>query len=113
MLISTLIIGIVIGLLSSNMFFNKKSNRFFVEPSKEHFKQKAVHLIKPDEAQLRQIENSISKFSDKMYLIERENNLKMYNTIDSFYIEIKPVLTQEQKEKFEKRLSRFNSIISK
>jgi MFS superfamily sulfate permease-like transporter len=113
MLVCTLIIGIVIGILSSGLFFNKKSNRLIVAPTKDFFKQKAVHLIKPDDKQLMQIESSVNKFSEKMYLLEKENNSKIYNNIDSLYIEIKPALTQEQKDKFEKRLNHINSEISK
>jgi hypothetical protein len=113
MLIGTLVIGIVIGVLASGIYFNKKSNRLIVAPTKEYFKQKAVHLLKLDEAQLKQFDNSLDKFSDKAYFIEKDNNFKMYNALDSLYIELKPALTQEQKDKFEKRLTHINSAISK
>jgi hypothetical protein len=113
MLICTLVIGITIGVLTSGIFFNKKSNRLIVEPDKEYFKQKALNLLKPDDRQLIQFESALNKFSDKAYFIEKDNNLKMYNALDSLYIELKPALTPEQKEKFEKRLTRINSVISK
>lgn len=113
MLVSTLIIGIIIGLLSSGLFFHKKINRMIVSPNKEFFKQKVIRLLKPGEIQLRQLDSSINKFSEKMYLLEKENNSKMYNTIDSLYKELKPALTEEQSDKFEKRLTHINSEISK
>jgi hypothetical protein len=113
MLICTLIIGIVIGVLTSEIYFNKKSNRLIVVPTKEYFKQKAIHLLKLDEVQLKLFDNSLDKFSDKAYFIEKDNNLKMYNALDSLYIELKPAFTPEQKDRFEKRLTHINSIISK
>lgn len=113
MLICTLVIGIVIGVLTSGIFFNKKNSRLITAPTKEYFNQKALNLLKPDERQLIQFEGAINKFSDKAYLIEKDNNFKMYNALDSLYIELKPALSQEQRERFEKRLTRINSIISK
>jgi hypothetical protein len=113
MLVCTLIIGIAIGAMSSGLFFHKKDNRMIVAPTKDYFKQKAMHLLKPDDKQLMQIESSINKFSEKAFLFEKDNNLKMYNALDSLYIELKPVLTQEQKDKFEKRLTHLNSVITK
>lgn len=112
MLICTLIIGIAIGILSSNILFHKRSNQLIVAPTKNYFKQKAIHLLKPDDAQLKQFDSSLNKFSDKAYLIEKDNNYKMYNTLDSLYIELKPALTPEQKEKFEKRQTHIHSIIA-
>jgi hypothetical protein len=113
MFVSTLIIGIVIGTLASYFFFGKKNSRLIVEPSKEYFREKAMRLIRPDEAQIKQFESALTKFSDKAYNIEKENNVKMYNTLDSLYLELKPALTPEQTERFEKRLSKIKSVISK
>lgn len=113
MLISTFVIGIIIGVLTTGVYFNKKSPRLIVAPNKEYFQQKAVRLLKLDNTQLKQFESSLNKFSEKAFSIEEESNLKMYNTLDSLYIELKPALTQEQKDKFEKRLTRINSIINK
>jgi hypothetical protein len=113
MLVCTLLIGIGIGVLSSGFYFNKKSSRMIVAPTKDFFKQKAMRLLRPDDKQLMQIESTINKFSDKAFLLEKDNNLKMYNALDSLYIELKPVLTQEQKDKFEKRLTHINSVITK
>jgi MFS superfamily sulfate permease-like transporter len=113
MLISTFVIGIIIGVLTSGVYYSKKSPRLIVAPNKEYFQQKAVRLLKLDSAQLKQFENSLNKFSEKAYLIEKESNFKMYNTLDSLYTELKPALTTEQKEKFEKKLSNINTLISK
>jgi MFS superfamily sulfate permease-like transporter len=113
MLISTLVIGIVIGVLTSSVYFNKRIPRLIVAPNKDYFQQKAVRLLELDNAQLKKFESSLNKFSERAYSIENENNLKMYNTLDSLYIELKPALTSEQKDKFEKRLTRINSIIIK
>jgi hypothetical protein len=113
MLICTLLIGIAIGFLTSSVYFNKKGSHLIVAPNKDYFKQKAVHLLKLDEAQHKQFDSSLDKFSEKAYLIEKENNFNMYNTLDSLYLELKPALTQDQKEKFEKRLEKINLLITK
>ncbi|HEY5125260.1 MAG TPA: hypothetical protein VIK14_16135 [Ignavibacteria bacterium] len=113
MLISTLIIGSVIGTLTSGIFFNKRSNHLIVAPTTDYFKQKVINLLKPDEEQLKLFDNSLNKFSDRAYLIEKDNNDKMYNTLDSLYIELKPALTPEQKDKLEKKIIYIYSIIEK
>jgi len=113
MLISTFAIGIIIGVLSTGVYFNKKSPRLIVAPNKDYFQQKAVRLLKLDNAQLKQFENSLNKFSERAYSIEKESNFKMYSTLDSLYIELKPALSIEQRDKFEKKLTHINSLISK
>lgn len=113
MLVSTLIIGIVIGVLAPGLFYSKRSNKLIVAPTKDYFKQKAIHLIKIDEEQLKQFDSSLNKFSERAYLIEMDNNRKMYNALDSLFIELKPALTPEQKDRFEKKLTHINSIITK
>jgi len=104
MLISTFVIGIIIGVLSTGVYFNKKSPRLIVATNKDYFQQKAVRLLKLDNAQLKQFENSLNKFSERAYSIEKESNFKMYNTLDSLYIELKPALSNEQRDKFEMQL---------
>jgi hypothetical protein len=107
------VIGIIIGVLSTGLYFSKKSPRLIVAPNKDYYQQKAVHLLELDKTQLKQFENPINIFSEKAYLIEKESNLKMYSTLDSLYKELKPALTEEQKDKLEKRLNRINSKIIK
>lgn len=112
MLVITLVIGIVIGILSSG-FFYKKNNRLIVAPNKDFYRQKIVRLLKPDETQLKQLDNPINNFSERIYTLQKDNNNKLYNVYDSLYKEIKPSLSQEQKDKFEKRLNHINAEISK
>ena len=113
MLLSTFVIGMVIGILTSNVYFSRKIPRLIVAPNKDYFQQKAVRLLDLNNAQLKQFESSLNKFSERAFTIENESNSKMYNTLDSLYIELKPALTPEQKDKFEKRLTRINSVIIK
>jgi SAM-dependent MidA family methyltransferase len=81
--------------------------------SKDKFKQKVEHMLNPDESQLKQIGPIVDKFSEKAYTQTKDYKNKMYESFDSLYIELKPLLKDEQKQKFEKRLNHIKTEISK
>jgi uncharacterized membrane protein (DUF106 family) len=113
MLVATLIIGIIIGGLAMGIYSHHKLKSMSEPSSKDKFKQRIEHMLNPDEAQLKQIEPSLDKFSDNAYSLLKDHQNKMYNTFDSLYITLKPLLKEEQSQKFEKRLNHFKTEISK
>ena len=113
MLVATLIIGIIIGGLGMGLYSHHKMKSISESPSKDRFKQRVEHLLNPDEAQLKQIEPTLDKFSENAFMLSKDHQNKMYNAFDSLYINLKPLLKDEQKQKFEKRLNHYKSEISK
>jgi len=105
MLLSTLIIGIIIGGLLMGTLNSRKARYAFETPSKDKFNQRIERLVRPDENQKKQMEPIIDNFSEKAYTLEKEHMDKMYSTLDSLYIALKPLLNDTQKQNFEKRLS--------
>jgi len=113
MLMATLIIGIIIGGLGMGLYSHHKMKSISENPTKERFKQRIEHMLNPDEAQLKQIEPTLDKFSENAYALSKDHQNKMYNSFDSLYIVLKPLLQEEQQQKFEKKLNHFKTEISK
>jgi hypothetical protein len=109
MLLGTLLIGIIIGALAMSIFTHRRWKSFSEPPTKERFIQKTTHLIDPDETQLKQIKPIIEKYSEKAYVLVKENSNQMFATFDSLYTELKPFLNDNQKQKFEKKINKLKS----
>jgi len=113
MLLGTLVIGIIIGGVFMGIFTHHKWKTFSEPPTKEKFVQRTIHMIDPDEAQLNQIKPIIDKYSEKAYTFSKENMNLMSANFESLYSELKPFLTDKQKQKFENRINHIKSEIGK
>jgi amino acid permease len=113
MLLSTLIIGIIIGAAAMNFISHRKFKSFSETPTKENISKKIVRMVDPDEAQLKQIQPVIDKYSEKAYILSKENMGKMFNSFDSLYIELKPFLNDKQKQNFEKKINHIKTELGK
>jgi hypothetical protein len=113
MLIATLIIGIVIGAAGMGIFHHLKGKSASEIPTKEKFIQKTVHMLNPDDSQLKQIQPIIDKYSEKAYLYTKDHMALMYSNFNSMYNELMPFLNDKQKEKIEKKLNHIKTEIGK
>jgi len=111
MLLCTLIVGIIIGASGMGIFSHMKAKSMYEVPSKEKFVQKTIHMLDPDEAQLKQIQPIIDKYSEKAYLLTKEHSSALFTNFNSMYNELMPLLTDKQKEKIEKKLNHIKSVI--
>ncbi|MDD5361206.1 MAG: hypothetical protein PHN88_03680 [Ignavibacteria bacterium] len=112
-LLSTLIIGIIIGGLAMGIYSHKRMNSYMENPTPEKLKSRNMHMLDPDVSQLKQIEPILDKYSVKAYNALKENEFRMYTMYDSLYQELKPLLNETQQDKFEKKLNRIKTKIGK
>jgi hypothetical protein len=111
MLLGTLIIGIIIGSAGMGIYSHMNSKSIFEVPSKEKFIQRTTRLLDPDAAQLKQIQPIIDRYSEKAYMLAKEQSNQMFGNFNSMYNELMPYLNDKQKEKIEKKLNHIKSII--
>jgi hypothetical protein len=98
---STLIIGFAIGFLASSMISHQRMKKFRSFNSVEAFKRRTIHLIEPNEKQMKEILPIIDKYAKEMDQIRKEFGKEFFNIMKDFYNDIKPFLTKEQIEKLE------------
>ena len=111
MLLGTLIVGIIIGSAGMGIYTHMNSKSIFEVPSKEKFIQRTTRLLDPDAAQLKQIQPIIDRYSEKAYMLTKEQSNQMFGNFNSMYNELVPYLNDKQKEKIEKKLNHIKSII--
>jgi len=101
-LISTLVIGILIGGTIVGIYSHNKIKMYREAPTEERFRQRTMHMINPDSEQLKKIEPMINDFSGKAFDYSKEYRSKLYAEYDSLYTKLKPYLNEKQIQKFEK-----------
>ncbi|TFG94552.1 MAG: hypothetical protein E4H13_14710 [Calditrichales bacterium] len=113
-IISTLLIGIVIGTIGSTLF-----RRHLWDERKAHyqttkgFTERMIHIIKPDPGQIPQLEKIIIGHHDKFENISSEFRDKVKVNTDSLLNELRPVLNDEQFERLKKSFDRRNHSLRK
>jgi len=111
MLLGTLIVGIIIGSAGMGIYSHMNSKSIFEVPSKEKFIQRTTRMLDPDAAQLKQIQPIIDRYSEKAYILTKEQSNQMFGNFNSMYNELVPYLNDKQKERIEKKLNHIKSII--
>ncbi|MCE1166284.1 MAG: hypothetical protein LWX07_12875 [Bacteroidetes bacterium] len=112
-LTATLFIGIVIGALSMGIYSHKRMNIYSEIPPVEDIKRRYIKTIEPDATQLNTIGPILDRYSANAYNTMKESQTKMYLLNEYLYNELKPILNETQKEKFEKRINRIKTRIGK
>ncbi len=100
-LILTLVIGIVIGMLSSTFLHERKMKEFRSYSSFEGFKYHFLKILEPTEEQKKKIIPIIDDFSRKNQEIKSEYRKDFGVLMKEFKDELDPLLTKEQKERLE------------
>jgi hypothetical protein len=98
---STLIIGFAIGFLTSSMITHQKMKRFRSFNSVESFKRRTIHLIEPDEQQMKELVPILDKYAKDIIQIRKSFGKEFFSLMKDFHNEIKPLLTEEQVERLE------------
>ena len=111
-LLITLIIGFVIGGLTTVTIIRHKMMNFATE---EGFKEVVYDFLDSDKKQEAKLKPIIDEFSKNYNQLTNTYLLQFSNMSDSFLIEIKPILNEGQKEKahyyFQKFEKRINDVI--
>lgn len=101
-LTSTLIIGILLGMLVPGLFHKVRSHRGIgdraIKPQqkREWFTGTIYKIIQPDSNQAKQIRPVAEWASIKIDSIEASSNQGLANVLDSVKKQIKPMITEEQ-----------------
>lgn len=110
-ILGTLIIGMVIGALSSGMWRQKRIEKFGRMRPQQQFIESIENIIKPDEAQRKAIEKVLEKRFEHIAQIRERHEQEMMAAFDSLKQELNSLLTEEQQkrleENFEKSSHRF------
>lgn len=110
-LLGTLIIGIIIGALVSGTIRDKRERRFEHMLPRERFFDFMERVIQPTEQQRHQFETIMKKYSEKMAKLFDQHQDQLFAIYDSMRTELKAVLTDEQRQRFEENLERSSNKI--
>ncbi len=99
----TLIIGIVIGILSSTYMRNRRMEEFRSYASFEGFRYQALRVIDPTEEQQEKILPVIEEFSRKNQELKIKYREEFIALMKDYKNKLEPLLTKEQMQRIENR----------
>ncbi len=106
-IITTLIIGFVIGFITNGQITKTKIDKFVKSGTHEGFKGMYYRVLQPDEEQ----KKSIDPILDKYGALIHENVTTMQKSMKELHqkmvIEIEPYLNEDQKLRLEESIKRF------
>ncbi len=99
LIISTLLLGFILGILvSAQVRYHKlKPVRLFF--SGEHFKEGLYRILEPDEKQSEKIDQILSRYAKVNNAVMSDFRRKSDSIMKEFWKEIEPTLTKDQKER--------------
>lgn len=98
-IISTLLIGFALGVLSTGRFVQSQVNN--LQQLRDAPMKKLMETIQPNEAQQQQLEPILEKYAADIKQLNRQHKENIQQTIDSLLTTIKPILTTEQLTRIE------------
>ena len=102
-IIGTLLIGIVLGALMSRALADRQYRRIGDMMRPDRLSMRLIKIIEPLEPDQREavtaiVEETAAKIRD----LTRETRFEMHAVMDSMFMELKPLLTDEQNARLEK-----------
>jgi hypothetical protein len=95
-IIITLIIGFVMGMLTSAQIRYHRLKPVRVFFSEERFRNGFYEVIQPDEKQKEKIDHLLSKYAVKNSEIQNDFRKKLDTTMKEFWTELEPSLSKDQ-----------------
>jgi hypothetical protein len=105
-ILSTLVIGIIIGVLVGGMLQEKRWDRIRGMSHQERFLRVMENIIEPNEGQRDAIREILKRQSERMADIRKRHGIEMMALMDSTREELNNILTDEQLERLEKHMKR-------
>jgi Spy/CpxP family protein refolding chaperone len=105
-ILGTLVVGIVIGALGSGTWRQKREHRHERMMPHQRFLHVMERIIQPTDEQREAIDQILEKRSEQISAIQEEHESEVRAILDSLRSDLASVLTQEQRERLEKRLAR-------
>jgi hypothetical protein len=98
--VATLILGFILGMLTSAQIRHQKLKPFRVFFSDDRFREGIYSTINPDDAQKEKLEVIIKKYAKRNYDLQVNYRKDLDNFMKDLWKEMEPVLTAEQVEKY-------------
>lgn len=105
-IVSTLILGVIIGLTSARFFIHHRIDRLAEMRHVDGFINVMENIIKPSEDQAGKIRKIIANHHKRVSEFREQHIVDLQVIMDSLKTDLKPYLTDEQLERFEKMRSR-------
>lgn len=100
-IIATLILGFVLGMLTSAQIRYHKLKPVRVFFSEDRFREMIYTIVNPDEVQKEKLEDVIRKYAKRNRDIQINFRKELEDFMSDLWKEMNPLLTDEQKEKLE------------
>ena len=100
-LISTLLIGIVVGFIGSRQIMRGKINNIEDRPLPARFEKSLMRMIRPTEQQRDTVGFLIRKYTNRFDSLNRNHHFEMEILIDSLTVEVLPLLDEKQQKTIE------------
>lgn len=101
-----LIIGFVLGALSSGAVRHQKGERITRMSPEEQFSEVMEKIIQPTETQKAAISQILKRKSERIASIQQQRSKEFFAVFDSFRKEMDAILTSQQKEKLETHMQK-------
>jgi Spy/CpxP family protein refolding chaperone len=105
-LLSTLLIGILIGALISGSFRYRRAHQIDKMSHQEKFLKGMENIIKPDEEQKKKIDKVLKQRYAQIAEIREKHMDEMMDILDSLKQDMNKILTEEQRQRLEENLKR-------
>lgn len=103
LMVFILIIGFILGFLSSSFLKEKKTREYRSYSSYESFKKHALDKLQPSEEQKVKLLPVIEKYSEKYQELKLKYRNEFRSMMNEYSDELKPFLTEEQLDDMERR----------
>ena len=106
---STLLLGVLIGALLFGWFMRDRMRHI---PHPQHFSRRMERMIEPrDEAQREVVEEILERYQQQLRDIDMAHRETLRAHMDSVLAELRPVLSQQQFQRVERRHRRFGELM--
>lgn len=105
-IISTLLIGIIVGFMGSRIVMKQRMKFMTEEPMPARLHKSLMRIIRPTEQQRESIEPLLNSYTEKFNLINHDHRFEMESLIDSLFVDLLPLLNEKQQQRLTKRKER-------
>jgi hypothetical protein len=107
-LLATLLIGFAIGFLVNGQITRQKFERFVSQNHQEAFRFRIMKVIRPDEAQTRDIDPILQEYARKAQETMQKSKEDLTDLHENLITDLTPYLNQQQLERLEQAHRRFD-----
>jgi len=102
-----LAIGFIMGALTSGALQNRRLHHIRHMGPQERFEKMLYDIVEPNVEQRQELDRIFEKYALKMAAINDEKTIALLNEVDSLRTEVRSILTEEQKKRFQERQQTF------